>query len=226
MPFSEDNEKIILNNFFEVVELYNANNINTEQTTIIESRIKLLKTIIDLDQTNLNEINKKEKLLWQKETEKEQEKEMQKEKEENMQKLHYILEHNKFKDGEVIWQKWFEGHRTTDYNVNIVFTKQNLVYHTTNMFLSQSLDGKIITQDNTLKFPEYKMFIGEIYNNVNIDNNTQDGGKKTTYKITDTKVQVLHNKKMLTRNVYMKKNTKYCKINNKFILLSKLKKYI
>jgi hypothetical protein len=224
MPFSEDNEKIILNNFFEVVELYNANNINTEDTTIIESRIKLLKTIIDLDQTNLNEINKKEELLWQKETEKEKEKEMQKEKEENIQKLHYILGHNKFKDGEVIWQKWFDGHRTVDYNVNIVFTKQNLVYHTTNKFLSPSLDDKIITQDNTWKFPEYNMFIGEIYNN--IDNNTQDGGKKTTYKITDTKVQVLHNKKMLSRNVYMKKNTKYCKINNKFILLSKLKKNI
>jgi hypothetical protein len=54
----------------------------------------------------------------------------------------------------------------------------------------------------------------------------QDGGKPKIYKITDTKVHIVHNKKMLSRNVYIKKNTKYCKINNKFILLSKLKKNI
>jgi hypothetical protein len=51
----------------------------------------------------------------------------------------------------------------------------------------------------------------------------QDGGKPKIYKITDTKVQIVHNKKTLTRNVYIKKNIKYCKINNKYILLSKLK---
>jgi hypothetical protein len=56
------------------------------------------------------------------------------------------------------------------------------------------------------------------------------GGKKasSTYKLNGDKVSLLINKKKLHRSVYVKGNgkAKYCKINNEFVLLSKLKNKI
>ena len=61
----------------------------------------------------------------------------------------------------------------------------------------------------------------------------QKGGKLTTtpvYKLNGEKVSFLINKKKLYRNIYVKGNgnrkAKYCKINNEFVLLSKLKNKI
>jgi hypothetical protein len=58
----------------------------------------------------------------------------------------------------------------------------------------------------------------------------QQGGKLTTtpvYKLNGEKVSLLINKKKLYRSIYVKGNgnrkAKYCKINNEFVLLSKLK---
>lgn len=54
-----------------------------------------------------------------------------------------------------------------------------------------------------------------------------NGGKKasSTYKLNGDKVSLLINKKKLHRSVYVRGNgkAKYCKINNEFVLLSKLK---
>jgi hypothetical protein len=63
------------------------------------------------------------------------------------------------------------------------------------------------------------------------------GGKRTApaapaYKLNGEKVSLLINKKKLHRSVYVKGNgngngkAKYCKINNEFVLLSKLKNKI
>jgi hypothetical protein len=56
------------------------------------------------------------------------------------------------------------------------------------------------------------------------------GGKKasSTYKLNGDKVSLLINKKKLHRSVYVKGNgkAKYCKINNEFVLLNKLKNKI
>jgi hypothetical protein len=58
----------------------------------------------------------------------------------------------------------------------------------------------------------------------------KEGGKKasSTYKLNGDKVSLLINKKKLHRSVYVKGNgkAKYCKINNEFVLLSKLKNKI
>ena len=45
------------------------------------------------------------------------------------------------------------------------------------------------------------------------------------YKLNGEKVVLLHNNKKIQRSIYTKGKgkTKYCKINNEFILLSKLK---
>jgi hypothetical protein len=61
---------------------------------------------------------------------------------------------------------------------------------------------------------------------------SQFGGKKASsaYKLNGEKVSLLINKKKLHRSVYVKGNgngkAKYCKINNEFVLLSKLKNKI
>ena len=54
------------------------------------------------------------------------------------------------------------------------------------------------------------------------------GGQKLTYKLNGEKVALLHNNKKIQRSIYTKGKgkTKYCKINNEFILLSKLKNKI
>jgi hypothetical protein len=60
----------------------------------------------------------------------------------------------------------------------------------------------------------------------------KSGGKRIApaYKLNGEKVSLLINKKKLHRSVYVKGNgngkAKYCKINNEFVLLSKLKNKI
>jgi hypothetical protein len=52
--------------------------------------------------------------------------------------------------------------------------------------------------------------------------------KSSTYKLNGEKIALLHNNKKIQRSIYTKEKgkTKYCKINNEFILLSKLKNKI
>jgi hypothetical protein len=80
------------------------------------------------------------------------------------------------------------------------------------------------------------ILIRRIYRNIKTE--TEDalklsGGKRIapiasatpSYKLNGEKVHLLINKKKLHRSVYVKGNgkAKYCKINNEFVLLSKLK---
>ena len=74
-----------------------------------------------------------------------------------------------------------------------------------------------------------KNLLSELYNELK----KSTGGKLTTtpvYKLNGEKVSFLINKKKLYRSIYVKGNgnrkAKYCKINNEFVLLSKLKNKI
>jgi len=53
------------------------------------------------------------------------------------------------------------------------------------------------------------------------------GGVKEVYKLNGEKVELIHNNKKIKRSIYVKegKKAKYCKIEKKYVLLSKLKKY-
>jgi hypothetical protein len=83
---------------------------------------------------------------------------------------------------------------------------------------------------------EYDILLNKLYAN-ETNEETNKGGKRTVapaapvtpaYKLNGEKVHLLINKKKLHRSVYVKGNgkAKYCKINNEFVLLSKLKNKI
>ena len=67
----------------------------------------------------------------------------------------------------------------------------------------------------------------DLLSNLYRDIKSQSGGKRTApaYKSTGDKVLLFIDNKRLHRSIYVKGNgkAKYCKINNEFILLSKLK---
>jgi hypothetical protein len=88
---------------------------------------------------------------------------------------------------------------------------------------------KILGNDLDKKF---KDLLDILYNKII---KLQSGGKRIAtaapaYKLNGEKVSLLINKKKLNRSVYVKGNgngkAKYCKINNEFVLLSKLKNKI
>jgi hypothetical protein len=53
---------------------------------------------------------------------------------------------------------------------------------------------------------------------------SSEGGKnkKSLYKLTRKKITFLYKNKKIVRNIYLKKKKEYCKINKKYILLSKM----
>jgi hypothetical protein len=74
-----------------------------------------------------------------------------------------------------------------------------------------------------------KYLLSKLYNELK----ESKGGKLTTtpvYKLNGEKVSFLINKKKVHRSIYVKGNgnriAKYCKINNEFVLLSRLKNKI
>ena len=77
---------------------------------------------------------------------------------------------------------------------------------------------------------EFNKALKEVYNFfkitpiMRVDISTKGGNPPTKYKSTGITVYILYEKKKYKRTVYTKDNrkTKYCKINNKYILLSKL----
>ena len=74
------------------------------------------------------------------------------------------------------------------------------------------------------KIEEYSTKISNI-NIIEQDNKIIfSGGKNKDYKKTENKIKVIYKKKEYTRNIYINERKKYVKINNTFILLSKLKK--
>jgi hypothetical protein len=82
----------------------------------------------------------------------------------------------------------------------------------------------LILKENTNEWAEYytPVVVTPVVTHV-----VANGGKKasSTYKLNGDKVSLLINKKKLHRSVYVRGNgkAKYCKINNEFVLLSKLK---
>ena len=71
---------------------------------------------------------------------------------------------------------------------------------------------------------EYEKKIDAELTKLNINPRVK-GGKLAKYKSTGNKVYILYKKKKYIKTIYVKENTitKYCKINDKYYLLSKLK---
>jgi hypothetical protein len=78
--------------------------------------------------------------------------------------------------------------------------------------------------NHMLELSKINLLIGDLDKKFTIINE-QTGGKATKYKSTGITVFILYKKKKYNRTIYVKDkgNTKYCKINNEYILLSKLK---
>ncbi len=79
-------------------------------------------------------------------------------------------------------------------------------------------------------YSQHIKLLDDLYNDLKNKSSThKSGGKRTApaYKLNGEKVHLLINKKKLHRSVYVKDKgngkAKYCKINNEFVLLSKLK---
>jgi hypothetical protein len=87
--------------------------------------------------------------------------------------------------------------------------------------------------DSSLHIYYYNYYYSQLLSHIYEDLKELTGGKLTTtpvYKLNGEKVSLLINKKKLYRSIYVKGNgnskAKYCKINNEFVLLSKLKNKI
>ena len=114
-----------------------------------------------------------------------------------------------------------------------------LLYKERNIFTMKTIKGGIVGEkatspiildkDNDIE-SYYFTLLSELFKDLQ---KLQQGGKPTTtpvYKLNGEKVSLLINKTKLHRSVYVKGNgnrkVKYCKINNEFVLLSKLKNKI
>lgn len=109
-----------------------------------------------------------------------------------------------------------------NFNNNLLKISEILSVEKTDFLPNLDYDTSI------LKLGEINLLIGDLNNQLSIiikENNGQSGGKRTKYKSTGITVYILYKKKKYNRAVYVKDkgNTKYCKINNEYILLSKLK---
>jgi hypothetical protein len=105
-------------------------------------------------------------------------------------------------------------------------------YYSSNL---HNVDGQNITnltEELNKKMREIIKLLNVLYTNYNTinDNNIvekeyiQSGGTLVKYKSTGQAVYILYKKRKCKKTIYVKekKNTKYCKINNEYILLSKL----
>jgi hypothetical protein len=93
------------------------------------------------------------------------------------------------------------------------------------LYLDQTTSEDFDYKNYTLELGNINLLIGNLVNKLTIIINGQTGGKATKYKSTGITVFILYKKKKYNRTIYVKDkgNTKYCKINNEYILLSKLK---
>ena len=122
------------------------------------------------------------------------------------------------------------------YNKNVYYIlyKDGLLYtattdETTTKFIVESVN---LLESSKLSYI-FKSLFDKLYEKIKKIKEI-NGGKKASsaYKLNGEKVSLLINKKKLHRSVYVKGNgngngkAKYCKINNEFVLLSKLKNKI
>jgi len=140
--------------------------------------------------------------------------------------------------------------------INTFLSKINNINRIESSSIDEDLNNEIYTEflkmkDESLLDASLFMYNDDIFNErkmrivkllifkiriIELKKNIQLGGKRiapaaTTapaYKLNGEKVSLLINKKKLHRSVYVKGNgkAKYCKINNEFVLLSKLKNKI
>jgi hypothetical protein len=119
-----------------------------------------------------------------------------------------------------------------------IVAKINDLIITFNIYYSSNLhnvDGQNITnltEELNKKMREIIKLLNVLYKNYStiIDNKIvekvyiQSGGTLVKYKSTGQAVYILYKKRKCKKTIYVKekKNTKYCKINNEYILLSKL----
>jgi hypothetical protein len=94
--------------------------------------------------------------------------------------------------------------------------------------LLYNINSKIIESQASHTVSKQKRLFNPFTSFWNKSSTSSIGGQKSTYKLNGEKIALLHNNKKIQRSIYTKEKgkTKYCKINNKFILLSKLKNKI
>jgi hypothetical protein len=100
----------------------------------------------------------------------------------------------------------------------------NLLKISNFLYVDQTTSEDFDYKNYTLELGNINLLIGDLDKKLTIING-QTGGKATKYKSTGITVFILYKKKKYNRTIYVKDkgNTKYCKINNEYILLSKLK---
>jgi hypothetical protein len=131
----------------------------------------------------------------------------------NLQNNIYILEYN--------------GNNEQKKNLVIDFNETlseiSVIMSVNNTAFIQDLDY----DTSVIKLGRINLLIGNLKEKlIKIkETNEQTGGKAIKYKSTGITVFILYDKKKYNRTIYVKdkRNTKYCKINNEYILLSKLK---
>lgn len=215
--FDEETRKLVQKNYFDLFDLYNDENVDTDNISVVKKRIQLLNQLLDLDYKKLEYLSQKERdEAFKKNSEKED-----KENTELVKKLNEIMDNiDTLKDDEgVIYHKTGETYdqfgNKVKYIKKILYKNNKLLFTEENENTSYDVE---ITESNAHIYSQY---INEIYAKIE-----QNGGRMKVYKLTDKKVTIIYKNKPITRNIYVNKSTKtkYCKINKQYILLSKLKK--
>ena len=98
-----------------------------------------------------------------------------------------------------------------------------LLNNPTNKNIEQRYNEAISTLEQEIAEGIQK--IKDLKDKLNNFENKTTGGKVSKYKSTGNKVYILYKKRKYKKTIYVKENTitKYCKINDKYYLLSKLK---
>jgi hypothetical protein len=107
-----------------------------------------------------------------------------------------------------------------DFNQQLLDISNKLLIDTSDFINIPNLDYDRLI----LELGKITLEIGELSNKL-MNIKEQSGGKPGKYKSTGITVFILYKNKKYNRAIYVKDKgtTKYCKINNKYILLSKLK---
>lgn len=231
-------KNIIYNAFYQLFEDYNEYNFDKTDITIINRRIELLEKILKLENyrrdllQEILDIESAEKL-----------EEIDQTMQENRSKLNdeinikfdeiirniEILKDDQKKNKNHKKNQIYNGSFISENSTGSYTVKYTVYYNEDNSLDIKRDDDKThnISKEKLLGNDFFRDLINDIYKHLQIIlHQNQNGGKKQKYKLTDKKVTISYKNKPITRNIYIKAKTKtqYCKINNEFVLLSKLKK--
>lgn len=224
----------IRKNILEVSRMYSNDNIDTDIIQDVKDRMEVLKNILSLDEKKLNYLKymQNKQQTFQKEANSDindQEKVIKEYKNtleiimENINRIPKDNEGNIYKKVDKIETRMGDAEVITKVNIvdnSLIWSLFNEAYSNS---YSENLN-EITTYENAYdKVMDYKDIIEDIYKKIPKKNNS--GGTKTKkYKQTDKKVLIIFKGKKMQRNIYLNNKTQYCKINNEYILLSKLNK--